>query len=215
MRIRRLFLPLGFFTLLCLDSCAAPQFQDPAARAQALAAFQAGQATMSCGTGIDCMVKWNLVRPSVTRLVQAQRWTDVAESVLATGYDIDLSWYYLGLAAANLNAVEPARSYFDMAAKRAVMGGMFSCTQSGDSACDGVNLPQDASTAMASLPPPVVAEAEPAPVHHRHHAHPAATASTAKWVAPVSAGSDTAAAPASGGWVAPAAATTSTSGTTP
>ncbi len=216
--MRRITLSVGLLTAVTLGGCAAPQFQDPTARAQAMAAFQAGTSTMSCGTGIDCMVKWNLMRPSITRLVQAQRWNDVAESVLATGYDIDLSWYYLGLAAANLNDVEPARLYFDTAVKRAVMGGMFSCMAGGQSACDGIALPDDANTAMASLPPPVVAEAEPeqapAPVHHHHRkpTHPAATSTASNWVAPVSgggagqAGSTASASSGSSGsgWVAPA-----------
>jgi len=192
-----------------LAACATVGFQDPAQRAQALAAFSNGEAVLACGVGINCMVAWDAARPGAQNLARVQRWYDLAEVVIAAGYDEDLPWYYLGVAAQGLGEYAAARTYYDRAIRDSLVGGLYACNRPelGVDFCDGVNLPDAAQLAMASLPEPVA--------HHVHHAvrhaavHKPAPASSPTvapspaWVAPVATPAAPAPASSSGGWVAP------------
>lgn len=124
--------------------------QDPGARAEALRAFHAGEAQMQCGRGLDCAVYWNEAKPAASRLVLAQRWDDVAEVVLGAGYDQDLTWFYLGLAAEGQGRAQAARVYFDNAVKRSLYGTGYACVSAGMNTCDGVRLPEDAQKLLAA-----------------------------------------------------------------
>ena len=124
--------------------------QDPVARAGALAAFRAGEAQMQCGRGLDCAVRWNEAKPAASRLVVAQRWDDVADVVLGAGYDQDLTWFYLGLAAEGVGQAQAARVYYDNAVRRSLYGAGYACVAAGMSTCDGVRLPDDAQKLLAA-----------------------------------------------------------------
>jgi hypothetical protein len=146
---------------------------------------------MTCGTGFDCTFKWFTARPAAQRMSQAQRWDDLADVVLASGMDVDLAWFYLGLAAQGENRTSAARVYYDMAIRKSMAGGASACGTLSPDYCDGVTLPDDASRMVAALGSGGGRIASPAP-------RPRASTASAK--------------PDSGGWVAPAS-TTSASGT--
>lgn len=125
--------------------------QDPAAKAEALAAFRAGDARFTCGQGLQCAVRWSAARPAAQRLLLAERWDDVADVVLAAGYEQDLTWFYLGIAAEGLGHGKVAQAYYDNAVRRTLYGAGYSCTAAGMMSCDGVRLPEDAQRLQAAL----------------------------------------------------------------
>lgn len=139
--------------LLALAGCnmVAVGYQDPTAKAEAMAAFHAGDAGFSCGQGLSCAVKWSAARAAANRLLLAERWDDVADVVLGAGYEQDLSWFYLGVAAEGLGQTRAARTYYDNAIRRSLYGAGYSCTAAGMMSCDGVRLPEDAQQLMAGL----------------------------------------------------------------
>ena len=125
--------------------------QDPAAKAEALAAFHAGVANFSCGQGLSCAVKWSAAKQSANRLLTGERWDDVADVVLGAGYEQDLTWFYLGVAAEGLGQTRAARIYYDNAVRRSLYGAGYACTSAGMSSCEGIRMPQDAQQMLAGL----------------------------------------------------------------
>ena len=199
--------------MLALSGCGAQQvgFSDPAARTAALEKFHAGTAAMTCGTGVDCNFKWINSRSTAQRFAQAQKWDDVADVVLAAGMDVDLAWFYLGLAAEGENRNNAARVYYNTSIRKTTAGGINACGFITDSNCEGITLPDDANDQLASLRgAPRYAAPKKSP------STPAATpASSTGWVAPAPPGSGSSGGSSSGGsssggstssWVAPAAA---------
>jgi hypothetical protein len=200
--------------MLALTGCGAQQvgFSDPAARTAALEKFHAGTAAMTCGTGIDCTFKWINSRAAAQRFAQAQKWDDVADVVLAAGMDVDLAWFYLGLAAQGENRTSAARTYYNMSIRKTTAGGINACGSVDESQCEGVTLPDDADEQMASL------RGVRHPVARKSPSTPAATPASTGFVAPAPPNSGTSSfvtpAPpgsgsgggSSGSWVAPASA---------
>ena len=125
--------------------------QDPAAKAEAISAFHAGQAQFVCGQGLTCAVRWSAAKSAANRLLLGERWDDVADVVLGAGYEQDLTWFYLGVAAEGLGQTGAARIYYDNAVRRTLYGAGYSCVSAGMLTCDGVRLPQDAQQLMAGL----------------------------------------------------------------
>ena len=148
--------PVGAILTICLVlltvGCNAVPvgFTDPAAKAEALRAFRAGEATMQCGRSLECAVYWSEARPIANRLVLAERWDDVADVVLRAGYEQDLTWFYLALAAEGVGQPQAAKVYYDNAIRRAMYGSGQSCVSAGMSNCDGVRLPEDAQKLQAA-----------------------------------------------------------------
>ncbi len=126
-------------------------YQDPAAQAAAMAAFRAGQASFACGQGLQCAVRWSAAKSAASRLAQSERWDDVADVVLGAGYEQDLTWFYLGLAAEGLGQTQAARVYYDNSIRRTLYGSGYSCLAAGMMSCDGVRLPEDAQRMLAGL----------------------------------------------------------------
>ncbi len=141
---------LGLALASLASGCAAPiGFQDANQRTAALASFHAGQAQITCPSGQICLLNWIHARPVASRMMQAQHWDDLADVVLASGYDQDLTWFYLGLAASGLGYNDAARTYLSRSEQRSIVGGLQSCVPDN---CDGINLPNDAAVLVASLP---------------------------------------------------------------
>jgi hypothetical protein len=198
---------------LGLAACSTPAFHDAGQRDEALASFRSGRAALACGNGINCMFNWTSSKAAAEQFAQREQWDNLAESVLATGYDIDLTWFYLGLAAQGLKYDSAARIYYETSLRRNTAGGLSTCL----SACGPVNLPADAQRMMADLRSgPTLSSAQPS---RPAKATPAASTTTAKttnwqtpstssaqpagqWVDP-SASPQAASTPAAGGWVAP------------
>ena len=154
MRIRPLlrhFLTAGLLCVAGGCNVVPVGFADPAAKTDALRAFRAGQAEMQCGRGLECAVYWSEARPAASRLVLAERWEDVADVVLRAGYEQDLTWFYLGLAAEGVGQPQAARTYYDNAVRRSLYGSGQSCRATGMGHCDGIRLPEDAQKLHAGI----------------------------------------------------------------
>ncbi len=194
-------------------------FHSQADRDAALATFRNGQASLACGNGLGCALGWTPVRPAAERFAQSEQWDNLAEVVLAQGYDIDLTWFYLGLAAEGLGYNDAARVYYQTSMRRTTVGGLSAC---GGDLCGPVVLPDDAQRMLAQLAtskPPVAqrqrptrsnqatakAAAKPAAAGTDWQSPGAAPASSGQWVDPGA--TPTAATPASAtggsGWVTP------------
>jgi hypothetical protein len=115
-----------------------------------MAAFRSGQASLPCGDGLECGLKWAGAKPTIDRYVQANDWNGLAESVLSVGFDTDLSWYYLGAAAQNLGNNRAARVYYEASIQRTNAGGLAACNAS-LGLCDSINLPMDAQRMLAEV----------------------------------------------------------------
>lgn len=152
-RIRGVVPYLAVLLLLTGCSIVAVGHQDPAAKAEAMAAFRAGGAGFTCGQGLQCAVKWSAAKPAANRLMLGERWEDVADVVLGAGYEQDLTWFYLGIAAEGLGNPAAARAYYDNSIRRSLYGAGYSCTAAGMMSCDGVRLPDDAKALLAGLDP--------------------------------------------------------------
>ena len=215
----------SFLLIGLLASCAVPTgtvgFTDPSQRDQAISAFRAGRARLDCGMDRSCMPRWfgdrtpqgptangNRREYAVTAVASGD-WNGLAETVLASGLDSDLHWYYLGRAAQGMGLPAAARTYYQRSIARTRAGGGQACGNL--IPCDNANLPREAQTALAAVTPrrPAAAPSEPAATEPVALAPPAST-----WVRPaepppigagagpsVSVGAG-AAAPA--GWVSPA-----------
>ena len=213
MRNRSLFAIAMTLALSACGSATQVGFSDPAARSAALEKFHSGTAAMTCGTGFDCTFKWINSRAAAQRFAQAQRWDDVADVVLAAGMDVDLAWFYLGLAAQGENRTSAARVYYNMSVRKTLAGSASACGSVNTDNCLGVDLPDDANRMMAQLRGGGSRAAAPRPRTTAPVA--AATPASTGWVAPAPASSGSSSsfvtpAPAAstqsgGGWVAPAA----------
>jgi hypothetical protein len=151
LRFHGLLLLLAVLPFLAGCNVVAVGHQDPAAKAEAIAAFRAGQAQFDCGQGLSCAVRWSAAKSAANRLMLGERWDDVADVVLGAGYEQDLTWFYLGVAAEGLGQTGAARIYYDNAVRRSLYGAGYSCVSAGMMTCDGVRLPQDAQQLMAGL----------------------------------------------------------------
>lgn len=116
-----------------------------------MAAFRSGQASLPCGDGMGCSLQWAGARGTVERYAEAGNWSGLAESVLSVGYDTDLTWYYLGIAAQNLGYPRAARVYYQASIQRSTAGGLAACNAS-LGLCGSANLPIDAQRMLAELP---------------------------------------------------------------
>ena len=131
---------LGWLLLGC-----APQ---PAAvdTTAAVARLRTGAPLLSCRE--PCLGQWQQAQPQAAQLVAAGRWVDLAALVENTGYEDDLSLYYLGLAAERLRYPGAAASYFRQSTY--LTGTSISC-QNLSRNCGGYVFPQAAQTRLAAI----------------------------------------------------------------
>jgi hypothetical protein len=182
--------------LLLLCGCVVQMgFTNPQQRAAALALFRTGQATLSCATG-QCLIAWNVTRPTARETAAENNLEDLAALVLAADFDNDLGYYYLGMAASGLGYREAARTYLDRAIQHSFAGGMQTCQPV---ACDGFDLPTDARIALASLPAATRA------VRRRPQRQTAPASASRQWVDPTQSSRGREPAGTGPGWVAPVA----------
>jgi hypothetical protein len=212
-----------FAALIGLASCSSGAgFHDLAQRDSAMAAFRSGQASLPCGDGLECGLKWAGAKATVERYAQASDWNGLAESVLSIGYDTDLSWYYLGAAAQNLGYNRAARVYYEASIQRTTAGGLAACNAS-LGLCGSANLPMDAQRMLAAVTatrgttaeqrpraaPPTAVTNAPAAVSTSttrtwETPSPSTTAaSSPAWQTPPQAGQSQPASAAAGGWENP------------
>ena len=71
--------------------------------------FKQGTLELSCK---NCSLKFYLNHSDFKKLQEKQDWRGLAQNVIKVGYEFDLSYYYLGVAAKGLGLAEPAKMYF-------------------------------------------------------------------------------------------------------
>lgn len=133
---------------LALVHCAqtGPNVKADDARAHHLAALAAGKTRLTCET--TCLLAWSSASKKIKALYDNKLWEDLAVEVSQIGYASDLTYYYLGRAAANMGHTDAAKNYYRLG---------LSQTQHCDgwlSSCDGFEFPNDLRVQMAGLSAP-------------------------------------------------------------
>ena len=129
---------------LVLAGCAEQRASiDPA---QATAQLMSGRRLLNCRDA--CLAEWRQNQPQAAQLDAARRWPDLAAMVLNTGYEDDLSLYYLGRAAEGIGYPGAAASYYRQSVRLAASSA--SC-QSLSRVCGGVVLPRAAAMRIAAI----------------------------------------------------------------
>jgi hypothetical protein len=136
--------------------------------AELLALLPTGRPLLDCREA--CLSEWKAVQPKAQQLEADGAWRDLAVLVLQTGYQDDLSLYYLGRAAEGLGYDAAAASYYRQSMQ--LSGTTISCAYL-SKLCGGVLLPattaQRLTVTMGRLSPAVprrpraVAPKAPAP----------------------------------------------------
>jgi len=129
--------------LLALVGCAE---QDTVKPAETLAQLRAGRPLLTCHQ--PCLAEWRRAQPQAAQLDAGARWQDLATLLRRTGYQDDLSLYYLARAAEGLGAREAAASYYRQST---VLSGTPNSCQSLSRLCGGVSLPRAAALRVAAL----------------------------------------------------------------
>jgi hypothetical protein len=158
----------------------------PAVQAQMMDDLKAGNLVLDCGE--KCSFAWAMKVDSIHSLDLAERWPELAQSVMKIGYGQDLAYYYLGQAAQGLGYHEAAIKYYQWAyALAASQNTLLQCASLGSDyhdPCQGVNLVAavpvliDASK-EAIARQQVATSGSPAPVKRVHHKKSAGTAEAA------------------------------------
>ena len=132
-------------TSLALINCAqtgsSAKLED--ARTIHLTALANGKARLTCET--TCLIAWSSASKKIKALHDNKLWEDLAVEVSKIGYASDLTYYYLGRAAAGLGHTDAAKDYYRLG---------LSQTQHCDgwfSSCEGFEFPSDLRVQLASL----------------------------------------------------------------
>jgi|SRR5579864_4259589 len=134
---------LAAAALLALVGCAQ---QDTVNPAETLALLRAGRPLLTCHE--PCLPGWRSAQPQAAQLDAGARWQDLAMLLRRTGYQDDLSLYYLGRAAEGLGAREAAASYYRQSMH---LSGTASSCQSLSRLCGGATLPRAAALRVAAI----------------------------------------------------------------
>jgi hypothetical protein len=134
---------LAAAALLALFGCAE---QDTVTPTDTLAQVRAGQLFLTCRE--PCLAGWRSAQPQAAQLDAGGRWLDLATLLRRTGYQDDLSLYYLGRAAEGLGARQAAANYYRQSAH--VSATANSC-QSMSRQCGGISLPRAALQRAAAI----------------------------------------------------------------
>ncbi len=111
--------------------------------AQVLEDFTNGKTRLTCET--TCLIAWSSASKKIKALHDKKLWQDLSLEVIHIGYASDLTYYYLGRAAAGMGHAEAAKNYYRLG---------LSQTQHCDgwiSSCDGLDVPHELRAQMANL----------------------------------------------------------------
>jgi hypothetical protein len=130
--------------LLMLAGCAGLSGQ--VSPSQAVDQVRSGLPLLSCHE--TCVEQWRAAQPEAANLAATGRWPELAALVVNTGYQDDLSLYYLGRAAEGLGYPGAAASYYRQSTYAS--NTPQACRrQSGN--CGGMNFPPAASQRIAAI----------------------------------------------------------------
>jgi predicted Zn-dependent protease len=71
--------------------------------------FKQGTTALTCKS---CSLKFYMNQSDFKKLHEKQDWRALAQNVIKVGYEFDLSYYYLAVAAKGLGLIEPSKAYF-------------------------------------------------------------------------------------------------------
>ena len=103
--------------------------------------FVDGKAQLDCD--LPCAGRFGFLRSAMLNMYQAGNWSDLAKTVISTGYNEDLSWFYLARSAEGLGLGDTAIDYYIKA-----LDTPFHCN---DNTCDGFIFPDDIYTQASGL----------------------------------------------------------------
>ena len=130
---------------LALVNCAqkGPSRNAQEARTQVIEEFTNGKTRLTCETA--CFIAWSSASKKIKALHDNKLWEDLSLEVIQIGYASDLTYFYLGRAAAGMGHTEAAKNYYRLG---------LSQTQHCDgwlSSCDGFDFPHELRAQMANL----------------------------------------------------------------
>jgi tetratricopeptide (TPR) repeat protein len=201
-----------------LSGCAAKyDTLTPDVQAKMMEDLKLGRPVLDCGE--KCLFTWISRVNTIHQYDTAERWPELAQTVMQVGYGQDLAYYYLGQAAQGLGYHEAAIAYYNLA--YSINTGADHSLQCATIAaqiqtpCEGVDLAssipvlvkasqdaiaqEEAATRAAENQPP------PPPKHHYHPRKPAAssTASSGGSTSAASSGSGSSGSGTPAGWSLP------------
>ena len=121
-----------------------------------LAMLQLGRPVLDCREA--CLHDWKRVQPTAMSLDAKKQWDDLAVLVMRTGYQDDLSLYYLGRAAEGTGFNAAAASYYRQSIE--LSGTSISCSRL-SRLCGGATLPNAASVRLAAVEQPPASNRPP------------------------------------------------------
>ena len=130
---------------LALVNCAqtGPSRSAQEARTQVIEALTSGKTRLTCEA--TCFIAWSAASKKIKALHDNKLWEDLSLEVIRIGYASDLSYFYLGRAAAGMGYAEAAKNYYRLG---------LSQTQHCEgwlSSCDGFDFPHELRAQMANL----------------------------------------------------------------
>lgn len=106
--------------------------------------FRQGTIELTCK---NCSLKFYLNQSDFKKLHDQQDWRGLAQNVIKVGYEFDLSYYYLAIAAKGLGLIEPAKVYFRKA-KALTETSDLACSKAKVIKCNGIDVSATAEEAL-------------------------------------------------------------------
>lgn len=106
--------------------------------------FKHGTIELTCKS---CSLKFYMNQSDFKKLHDKQGWRDLAQAVIKVGYEFDLSYYYLAVAAKGLGLIEPSKAYFRKA-KELSETTEFTCSNAKMIKCNGIEVAATADEAL-------------------------------------------------------------------
>lgn len=106
--------------------------------------FKQGTLELTCKS---CSLKFYMNQSDFKKLHDKQDWRGLAQQVIKVGYEFDLSYYYLAVAAKGLGLTESSKAYFRKA-KELSETVDFTCSHARMIKCNGVEVAAAADEAL-------------------------------------------------------------------
>lgn len=106
--------------------------------------FKQGTLELTCKS---CSLKFYMSQSDFKKLHEKQDWRGLAQQVIKVGYEFDLSYYYLAVAAKGLGLTESSKAYFRKA-KELSETVDFTCSHARMIKCNGVEVAAAADEAL-------------------------------------------------------------------
>jgi hypothetical protein len=106
--------------------------------------FQEGKTVLDCG--MSCSGSWGWIRDELQMYYHTNRWENLANKVLRNGHNVDLNYYYLGVAAEGLGYKKAAITYF-----KSAIHASHTCVYALGNNCDGIDVPKIAATKLEAI----------------------------------------------------------------